>query len=321
MSPGSSTESYPAFARIGLRENPGKTSTSTEPVTSLETPDKQTIQSAQFHSSPASVVYAGDSSSNPDKAKRFSWDTPVSPASIAPPEAHKKSEQEMPEALKLVEEMTKRINETPSTPVTERVKQKWKSILCKNNGYGTLCNINSKLVDIESPENKGLSLRDCNDVRTHFDIGCHARIPTRNTILRWVASFRITGSTLKKKSPGRNSIALRLSEATVRSRALRLLSLGPFEGPAVIAQLEEIQDHLKDSLVSGVVDEITDACGHHVANFLVGKQREDEAEKPAIEPIGPIIWHQRPTPNWSHMTALQRRLGPVQNPITKIVRK
>ncbi|KAJ4435951.1 hypothetical protein ANN_18574 [Periplaneta americana] len=28
MSPGSSTESYPAFARIGLRENPGKTSTS-----------------------------------------------------------------------------------------------------------------------------------------------------------------------------------------------------------------------------------------------------------------------------------------------------
>ncbi|KAJ4441596.1 hypothetical protein ANN_11452 [Periplaneta americana] len=28
MSPGSSTESYPAFARIGLRENPEKTSTS-----------------------------------------------------------------------------------------------------------------------------------------------------------------------------------------------------------------------------------------------------------------------------------------------------
>ncbi|KAJ4431538.1 hypothetical protein ANN_20137 [Periplaneta americana] len=69
--------------------------------------------------------------------------------------------------------------------------------------------------------------------RTHFDIGRHARIPTRNTILRWVASFRITGSTLKKKSPGRNSIALRLSEATVRSRALRLLSLGPFEGAKV----------------------------------------------------------------------------------------
>ncbi|KAJ4440306.1 hypothetical protein ANN_08445 [Periplaneta americana] len=27
MSPGSSTESYPAFAQIGLRKNPGKTST------------------------------------------------------------------------------------------------------------------------------------------------------------------------------------------------------------------------------------------------------------------------------------------------------
>ncbi|KAJ4445155.1 hypothetical protein ANN_06956 [Periplaneta americana] len=76
-----------------------------------------------------------------------------------------KSQQEMPEALKLIEEMTQRINETPSTPVTERVKQKWKSILCTNDGYGTLCNINSKLVDIESTENKGLSLRDCNDVR------------------------------------------------------------------------------------------------------------------------------------------------------------
>ncbi|KAJ4444645.1 hypothetical protein ANN_06441 [Periplaneta americana] len=32
MSPGSSTESYPAFARIGLRENPGKTSTRPERV-------------------------------------------------------------------------------------------------------------------------------------------------------------------------------------------------------------------------------------------------------------------------------------------------
>ncbi|KAJ4445526.1 hypothetical protein ANN_12206 [Periplaneta americana] len=30
MSPGSSTESYPAFAHIGLRENPGKTSTREE---------------------------------------------------------------------------------------------------------------------------------------------------------------------------------------------------------------------------------------------------------------------------------------------------
>ncbi|KAJ4438718.1 hypothetical protein ANN_14665 [Periplaneta americana] len=49
-------------------------------------------------------------------------------------------------------------------------------------------------------------------------------IPTRNTILRWEASFRITGSTLKKKSPGRNSIALRLSEATIISRSMTFLS-------------------------------------------------------------------------------------------------
>ncbi|KAJ4445842.1 hypothetical protein ANN_12527 [Periplaneta americana] len=83
---------------------------------------------------------------------------------------------------------------------------------------------------IRSADDMALLVEKKTILRTHFDIGCHARIPTRNTILRWVASFHITGSTLKKKSPGRNSIALRLSEATVRSRALRLLSLGPFEG-------------------------------------------------------------------------------------------
>ncbi|PNF19154.1 hypothetical protein B7P43_G09807 [Cryptotermes secundus] len=38
---------------------------------------------------------------------------------------------------------------------------------------------------------------------THFELGRRYRILTRNTILRWVASFRTTGSTLKKKSPGR----------------------------------------------------------------------------------------------------------------------
>ncbi|KAJ4441391.1 hypothetical protein ANN_11246 [Periplaneta americana] len=48
----------------------------------------------------------------------------------------------------------------------------------------------------------------------HLECGCgEERIPTRDTILRWVASFRITDSTLKKKSPGRNSIALKLYEA------------------------------------------------------------------------------------------------------------
>ncbi|KAJ4426532.1 hypothetical protein ANN_27346 [Periplaneta americana] len=64
------------------------------------------------------------------------------------------------------------------------------------------------------------------DVTLGFQLGIQ--------FLRWMASFRITGSTLKKKSPGRNSIALRLSEATVKSRALRLLSLGPFEGNFVL---------------------------------------------------------------------------------------
>ncbi|PNF39089.1 hypothetical protein B7P43_G04147, partial [Cryptotermes secundus] len=43
--------------------------------------------------------------------------------------------------------------------------------------------------------------------RTHFELGRRDGIPTRNTILRWVASFRATGSTLKKKSPGRSRSA------------------------------------------------------------------------------------------------------------------
>ncbi|KAJ4428276.1 hypothetical protein ANN_24293 [Periplaneta americana] len=40
-------------------------------------------------------------------------------------------------------------------------------------------------------------------VKTDSNATTVFRIPTRNTILRWVASFRTTGSTLKKKSPGR----------------------------------------------------------------------------------------------------------------------
>ncbi|PNF40685.1 hypothetical protein B7P43_G02863 [Cryptotermes secundus] len=38
---------------------------------------------------------------------------------------------------------------------------------------------------------------------THFKLGCCDTIPTWKTILRWGASFHATGSTLKKKSPGR----------------------------------------------------------------------------------------------------------------------
>ncbi|KAJ4442297.1 hypothetical protein ANN_12165 [Periplaneta americana] len=57
-------------------------------------------------------------------------------------------------------------------------------------------------------------------------------VSVENLVLVWCTTC-FHRSTLKKKSPGRNSIALRLFEATVRSRALRLLSLGPFEGFAV----------------------------------------------------------------------------------------
>ena len=39
--------------------------------------------------------------------------------------------------------------------------------------------------------------------RLHFGLKRHDFIPTRNTILLWVANFRATGSTLKRKSIGR----------------------------------------------------------------------------------------------------------------------
>ncbi|KAJ4438426.1 hypothetical protein ANN_14371 [Periplaneta americana] len=44
MSPGSSTESYPAFARIGLRENPGKNLNQLE----FSSPDEHTSQIIQL---------------------------------------------------------------------------------------------------------------------------------------------------------------------------------------------------------------------------------------------------------------------------------
>ncbi|KAJ4451328.1 hypothetical protein ANN_02790 [Periplaneta americana] len=159
MSQGSSTESYPAYAHVGLRENPGKN------LNQATCPDRE--------SNPGHLVSRPDAltvtpQGNEESKKKFKEH--VETAGKECYEKHnptdEKSEQEMPESLKLVEEMTQGINEAPSTPVTERVKQKWKSILCKNNGHGALCpNINSKLVGIESPENEGLSLRDCNDVR------------------------------------------------------------------------------------------------------------------------------------------------------------
>ncbi|PSN39119.1 hypothetical protein C0J52_17476, partial [Blattella germanica] len=46
--------------------------------------------------------------------------------------------------------------------------------------------------------------------------------------------------------------------------------------------IKEIQNNLKDCLISGMVDETTDSCGRHVANFLVGKLSEDEPGKPFL---------------------------------------
>ena len=38
--------------------------------------------------------------------------------------------------------------------------------------------------------------------RCRFNIGGHWNIPSRNTILRWVTSFRARGTIMKKKPPG-----------------------------------------------------------------------------------------------------------------------
>ena len=38
--------------------------------------------------------------------------------------------------------------------------------------------------------------------RCRFIIGRHGNIPSRNTILRWVTSFRTRGTVVKKKPPG-----------------------------------------------------------------------------------------------------------------------
>jgi len=56
-----------------------------------------------------------------------------------------------------------------------------------------------------------------------FNIGRHGNIPSRNTILRWVTSFRARGTIMKKKSPGPVTTVRtpenveRVREAVVRS--------------------------------------------------------------------------------------------------------
>lgn len=59
--------------------------------------------------------------------------------------------------------------------------------------------------------------------RRYIHIGRHGEIPNRNTILRWVDSFRSTGSVMKTKPPGPAPSALtpqnmgRVREAILRS--------------------------------------------------------------------------------------------------------
>ncbi|KAG8324338.1 hypothetical protein J6590_094807 [Homalodisca vitripennis] len=38
--------------------------------------------------------------------------------------------------------------------------------------------------------------------RQYFRVGRRGAVPDRNTVLRWVAAFRSTGSVMKKKPPG-----------------------------------------------------------------------------------------------------------------------
>ena len=49
--------------------------------------------------------------------------------------------------------------------------------------------------------------------RRHFNIGRHDEIPTRNTILRWVAALRMKGSLMKTKPPGPSRSAHDCSKA------------------------------------------------------------------------------------------------------------
>ncbi|KAJ4451519.1 hypothetical protein ANN_02983 [Periplaneta americana] len=64
MSPGSNTESYPAFAHIGLRENPGKTSTRSTRV------GKLVLKALKFKAFRVTVV---QQMKEPDKDKRVNF--------------------------------------------------------------------------------------------------------------------------------------------------------------------------------------------------------------------------------------------------------
>jgi len=61
--------------------------------------------------------------------------------------------------------------------------------------------------------------------RVHFNLGRRDTFSSRNTILRWIQSLRITGSIVKKKPPGPNK-TVRTPENTERVRQALIRSPG-----------------------------------------------------------------------------------------------
>ncbi|KAJ4426771.1 hypothetical protein ANN_26570 [Periplaneta americana] len=181
MSPGSSTESYPAFARIGLRETPGKN---------------------------LNQVICSDRDSNPGHLVSQPDTLTVTPQRKRAERMRNYFVYERTSTYAVTSHILRiRIYVALVIYLSNR------EIILPDPIFPLLC----KVVQYAGVHTCGVTVSAS---------GCKTRIPTRNTILRWVASFRITGSTLKKKSPGRNSIALRLSEATVQ-RSARCIQLVP----------------------------------------------------------------------------------------------
>ncbi|KAJ4451093.1 hypothetical protein ANN_02531 [Periplaneta americana] len=164
MSPGSNTESYPAFAHIGLRENPEK---------------PQPVAICLFEHIEQRFLLSGHSFLQCDSD------------------------------FALIE---KRQNVTKAFIPSDLLKILQDSKVVKP--FQTVSMLESYFLNMQDVADQLISIKNLN-----ISKACCIQYDVSKA-----------GSTLKKKSPGRNSIALRLSEATVRSRALRLLSLGPFEG-------------------------------------------------------------------------------------------
>lgn len=63
------------------------------------------------------------------------------------------------------------------------------------------------------------------EFRRHFDLARHDSVPTRNTILRWVESFRLRGTVMNRKPPGAPR-SVRTAENVERVRQAILRSPG-----------------------------------------------------------------------------------------------